>query len=174
MQQIGPVISASTNLAVMYAERLLSGVKPEIFARFARPGGQIVASNHAAFVFGHLALYPARAMDMLRQPRGATEYPPNYETLFKNGVECRDDADGKLYPPMAELTRRCLDGYRAAAAAVLAADDARLLEPNPAEGRMKDLFPTVGAALNFYLSGHVQSHLGQVSAWRRAWGLPAA
>jgi hypothetical protein len=31
--------------------------------------------------------------------------------------------------------------------------------------------PTVGAAVNFMLGGHLQMHLGQVSAWRRAMGL---
>jgi hypothetical protein len=28
--------------------------------------------------------------------------------------------------------------------------------------------------LGFYLSGHVMSHLGQLSAWRRCLGLPPA
>jgi hypothetical protein len=39
---------------------------------------------------------------------------------------------------------------------------------------MRDLFPTIGAAINFYLIGHVQVHLGQISAWRRGMGLPPA
>ena len=32
----------------------------------------------------------------------------------------------------------------------------------------------VGGAINFYIGGHVQVHLGQLSAWRRAIGLPPA
>ena len=53
-------------------------------------------------------------------------------------------------------------------------DDETFLKPNPNEGRMKELFPTIGAAVTFYLGGHVQMHLGQISAWRRAMGLTAA
>ena len=36
------------------------------------------------------------------------------------------------------------------------------------------MFPTVGAAINFYLTGHVMMHAGQISAWRRCMGMPAA
>jgi hypothetical protein len=42
------------------------------------------------------------------------------------------------------------------------------------EGRMKELFPTVGAAVNFLVVGHTQSHLGQISVWRRLMGLGSA
>jgi hypothetical protein len=35
-------------------------------------------------------------------------------------------------------------------------------------------WPCIGAAFNFLLSGHVMVHMGQVSAWRRCMGLPAA
>ena len=45
---------------------------------------------------------------------------------------------------------------------------------NPAEGRMKELFPTIGAVSAFLLSGHQMSHFGQISAWRRFVGLGSA
>jgi hypothetical protein len=32
----------------------------------------------------------------------------------------------------------------------------------------------VGALVSFYLGGHVMNHVGQLSAWRRAMGLPSA
>ncbi len=174
MNRISSIIAPGAKLSLMYAERLLAGVTPDVFARFARPGGTVVQSNHPAFVIGHLSLYPVRVTEYLKMPAGATAFPAGYESLFKFGVECRDDADGTIYPPMSSMTTFFFDAYRAAIAAVESAPDEVFDGPNPAEGRLRDLFPTVGAALNFYLVGHVQVHLGQFSAWRRAAGLPPA
>ncbi len=174
MGRIGSMISEAAAMSTAYAERLLAGVRPEQFARLARPGGAVLQSNHAAFVYGHLTLYPRRVVELLGAPAGATAYPAEWEPLFKNGAECRDDADGRLYPPMKDVTERCFAAYAAAREALAAAADEKLLAANPSEGRMRELFPTLGGMLNFYLVGHVQMHLGQVSAWRRAMGLPAA
>jgi len=171
---LGQTIAAPGKLALLYAERLLAGVRPEDFGRLAAPGGVVVQSNHPAFVFGHLCLYPPRIVQQLGLPAGATACPPGYDALFKAGVQCEDDPDGRRYPPMADLTERFFSGYKEAIAAVEAASDAQLLEPNPAEGRLRELFPTLGQAFAFYLGGHTQSHLGQLSAWRRMMGLPAA
>jgi hypothetical protein len=158
----------------MYAERLIAGVRPADFGRFARPGGALIQSNHPAFVFGHLCLYPPRIMQQLGLPAGAAACPSGYEALFKFGVACQDDADGKLYPSMPELTALFFAGYRTATDAVAEASDEQLLAPNPAEGRLRELFPMLGQAFAFYLGGHPQSHLGQISAWRRMMGLPPA
>ena len=174
MARIGSIIAPGAKLGLMYAERLLAGVTPETYARFARPGGVAVKSNHAAFILGHLSLYPVRTMQYLNLPPGPTVFPPNYESLFKFGVECQDDPDSKVYPPLAELKTLFFESYRAAIAAVENSPDEPFGVPNPAEGRPRELFPTVGAALNFYLIGHVQVHLGQFSAWRRGMGLPPA
>ena len=46
--------------------------------------------------------------------------------------------------------------------------------PNPAEGRMRELFPTLGSVHCFYAGGHMMSHLGQFSAWRRMEGMKPA
>jgi hypothetical protein len=174
MTTIGPVIAAPVKIVLGYAERLIAGVSAADFGRLARPGGQVVQSNHPAFVLGHLCLYPPRVLEHLGRPLGAAACPPGYEPLFKNGVECTDDPDGNRYPAMSELTARFFEGYRAATDAVAAASDESLLAPNPTEGRMRELFPTLGGMLNFYLNGHAMSHLGQLSAWRRAMGLPPA
>lgn len=174
MITIGPILTASGKLALGYAERLLKDVRPDQFARLARPGGVLIQSNHPAFVFGHLSLYPPRVMQLLGHSAGGAAVPPAWEGLFKAGCECRDDADGTLYPPMAALTDQFFAGYKIALGHLASADDQLLLKENPAEGRMKELFPTIGAALGFYVGGHVQMHLGQVSAWRRAIGMTPA
>lgn len=171
---IGPILAASGKLGLLYAEKLLVGVAREKFARLARVGGQTVQSNHPAFVFGHLCLYPPRTLQLLGKSAGETAIPPTYDTLFKSGAECRDDAAGTIYPSMDELTGRFFSAYRAAVSATESADDAVFAKPNPAEGRSRELFPTIGAAIGFSLGGHVQNHLGQISAWRRMMGMGPA
>ena len=174
MKRVGSIIAAGAKVGLSYAERLLAGVTPETYARLASPGGVVVKSNHAAFVLGHLSLYPSRIMQFLKMPAGVTAFPPHHAPLFTAGAECQDDADGKIYPPLAELRTQFFEGYEAAIAAVEAAEDEAFDGPNPIEGRSRAMFPTIGAAINFYLMGHVLMHLGQLSAWRRGLGLPPA
>lgn len=175
MSTIGKSITPAANLTMMYADNLLKGVTPPQFARFATgKDGKPVQSNHPAFVFGHLSMYPARAMDLAGSPQGAAAAPAGWAELFKAGVECRDDPAGTIYPAMDKVVSFYKGAYRATIDAVSAMPDETLLKPNPAEGRMKELFPTVGSAINFYLSGHAMSHLGQVSAWRRFMGMGSA
>lgn len=174
MSSIANAIVPAGNLSLRYAEMLLKDVKAADFARFPAPGGKAIRTNHPAFVWGHLSMYPQRVMDMLGLPRGVTATPETWEGLFKAGVECRDDAGGTIYPPMEQLVSFHKAAYEAAIAAVTAASDAHLTAPNPNEGRMKELFPTVGAMVNFVLGAHPMSHYGQVSAWRRCMGLGSA
>ena len=155
MPTIGPMLAASGNLGIMLTERLVIGVTPDRFARFAHPGGITIQSNHPAFIFGHLSLYPSRVMIALDQPAGKTAFPESYPGIFGSSASCQDDPNGTIYPPMSELVTRFIDGQRAALEALQQAADDLLTRPNPAEGRMKMLFPTVGAALSFYMSGHV-------------------
>lgn len=171
---IGPMIAAGASLSIPNARRLIAGVDAVQFARLARCGGVIVQSNHPAWVYGHLALYPSRVLTALGQPAAIATPPDGFEALFKNGAACVDDPDGSIYPPMERITALFFDAYEAAFAAVAAAEDGVLLGENPSPGRMRELFPTLGAMFMFYLGGHVQMHLGQVSAWRRMIGLPPA
>lgn len=170
MPTYGELIAPIGELALLAAERLLKDIEPARFGAFARPGGVVVYSNHPAFVFGHLALYPAKALAVLGRPVGAAQCPASYEPLFKAGVDCLDDPDGTIYPARDEIVAHFFDGYRAAIAAIRATPDDAMQAPNPNEGRSRELFPTVGAMLAFYVGGHTQMHLGQVSAWRRAMG----
>lgn len=174
MGNIATTIAAPANVVLAYAEGMLKEVKPQQFARLASPGGTAVQSNHPAWVFGHLSVYNCRIMDMLGRARGVTENPAGFEDLFKNGTPCKDDASGTIYPTMEKVTSHFFNGFKAAVAAVKEADDAVLMQPNPAEGRMKELFPTKGQMIAFLLAAHPMSHLGQVSGWRRMMGLGSA
>lgn len=174
MGHIANAIVPSGNLSLRYAEMLLKDVKPADFARFPSPGGKTIQTNHPAFVYGHLAMYPQRAMDMLGVSRGVTATPPAWEGLFKAGVECRDDPSGTIYPSMETLVSFHKAAYEAAVKAISEASDAQLSAANPVEGRMKEMFPTVGAMCSFIIAAHPMSHYGQVSAWRRCMGLGSA
>jgi len=54
-----------------------------------------------------------------------------------------------------------------------AASDERLAAEFPV-AEYRDFWPTVGAAAFYLMARHEQYHLGQLSMWRRAAGLPAA
>jgi hypothetical protein len=171
-RSLGNVIADSLELSVGYGERLLKDVTPEMFARYAAPGGTTIESNHPAFVFGHLSLYGPRILTQLGQP--APTIPANFDALFSKDAKCVDDPAATIYPSMAEVTTVFFDGYKAAATALRSIPDEALQAPNPMEGRMAALFPTLGSLQAFYCGGHLMMHLGQISAWRRMAGLGAA
>lgn len=174
MNQIAQTIIAPANLARDYAKMMLKDVTPHTFARLAQGAAGPVQSNHPAWVYGHLSLYNRRVLEMLGQPEGPAAHPEGFEGLFKNGTPCLDDPNGTIYPAMDKVVGFYYAGLDAAMAAIKNASDAQLMEPNPAEGRMKDLFPTKGGVCNFILSAHPMMHFGQVSAWRRMMGLGSA
>lgn len=171
-RSLGNTIADSLQLSLSYAERLLKDVPADRFARFAAPGGQPVNSNHGAFVYGHLSLYGPQILNQLGQD--APPIPASFQEHFSKDAKCVDDADGSIYPGMDQITSFCFEVYRAALESLKTADDAVFQQPNPAGGRMTELFPTIGSLQNFYVGGHFMIHMGQVSAWRRMLGLGAA
>lgn len=170
----GNIIADSLQFSVNYAKRLLTGVTAEQFARLAAPGGVIIHSNHAAFTLGHLSLYAPRIIEQVGQDATGVAPTPEFVSLFSKEAQCVDDPQGAIYPSMEVVTVQFFDSYGAAIDALRTADDSMLLAPNPVSGRMGELFPTIGSVQNFYASGHLLIHLGQMSAWRRALGLPPA
>lgn len=72
---------------------------------------------------------------------------------------------------METITKAFFEGYQAAMIVLRETPDAALQQGNPIEGRMANLFPSLGSLHNFYAGGHLMMHLGQVSAWRRMSGL---
>ena len=134
-------IVPGAKLVLAYAQALLKDVKPEQFARLARG----VHSNHPAWVFGHLAIYPDRCIELLGR-KDLMRPDERFNTLFANKSPCIDDADGKD-----EVLAKVITG----------------------DG-MADRLPTVGSRICFLTGAHPMSHLGQVSAWRRFMGLSSA
>lgn len=172
MSQLATAIHQSLQLSLGYAERLLTDITADQFARFATPGGETVVSNHGAFVYGHLSLYPSRILTQLGLE--TTPVPAKFEELFSKDATCTDDPEGDIYPAMEEITSAVFDGYKSAGQAIVEASDETLQQPNPGSGRIVELFPTLGSMHNFYVGGHMMIHLGQMSAWRRMLGLGPA
>lgn len=171
---VGVMMSQSLKLCLGYTERLLKDVTAEQFARFANVGGVEVNSNHPAFILGHLSLYPPKILEQLGHDSSSITVPDGFQEIFDFTATCQDDPEGTIYPAMEIVTKAYFDGYQAVISKLESADDQIFQEPNPNEGRTKELFPTKGAMHIFYVSGHMTMHLGQMSAWRRMQGLGSA
>lgn len=171
-RSLGNVIADSLQLSLGYAERLLTNVPAARAGRLAAPGGMVVQSNHPSFIYGHLSLYAPKILRQLAHP--APPVPEGFELAFSKEAGCVDDIDGDLYPPLDQIVGFFLEGYRMTTGALRSTPDATFDQPNPAEGRMRELFPTIGSVQAFYCGGHMMMHLGQMSAWRRMEGLGAA
>jgi hypothetical protein len=171
MSLLTDTILTTSALALRYAESLLKDIEPARFARLPSIGGTTIHTNHPAWVYGHLSLYPGRVLAMLGRPGSGPANPPRFEDLFKGGTPCLDDPSGTVYPSMEAITAHFFAAMRAAQAALPSVSDEALARANPVEGRLRDMFPTIAGAANFMLGAHVMSHLGQVSAWRRCMGL---
>jgi hypothetical protein len=156
-------MAAPARMSFDYGLLLARDIPADTFAHMPHP-----TMNHPAFNFGHLSLYPNRIF-LLIDRKDLIEEDARYAELFAAGKPCVEQ-DGR-YPHKDEIMQRFTDAYRKAYEVLPAVTDAVLAQPNPIEGRMRERLPLVGIAVNFLLNNHVMSHLGQVSAWRRAMGM---
>lgn len=170
---IGPMIADSARLGLAYAERLLKGITADRFARLATVQGQCIHSNHPAFIYGHLSLYPCRIVEQLGRDASSITPSDNFQQRFDHTAECLDDPQGTIYPSMIEITEGFFTAHQLAIEALEQADDSLFTVPNPNEA-MRSKFATVGSMHGFYLGGHLMLHIGQLSAWRRMVGLGKA
>jgi hypothetical protein len=173
-RSIGLTIGDSLSLSLAYARRMLTDVTPQTFARYASPGGQIIESNHPAFVYGHLSLYGSRIIEQLGGDASAVTPTAKFQELFSKDAKCQDDPTGTIYPVQQQITDAFFQSYEACLEILRVTPDDAFQQPNPTPGRMTELFPSLGSMQAFYVGGHIMMHLGQISAWRRMQGLGAA
>ncbi len=171
--RIGEMLALTTARTMKLAEGLLRGVDAADFARKPAPDGNVIDTNHPAFIYGHLAIYPSMIMGMIGHDGASVGTPDSWQELFKNGAVCTDDADGTNYPPMDEIVASFESGYAALIDATRNTADEVLLRPLAEEG-WRDAFGTNGGMVGFMLHDHLMFHLGQMSVWRRAMGLGSA
>ena len=144
-----------------YLREQVAGVKePDMVAQ---PGGIM---NHPAWVIGHLT----HSCQLLGGVIGLPEWLPN-SWAKRFGTGSVPVADAGLYETKTEALAILDDARARITLAVERLDDSRLDEPFPDEA-YRDVFPTIRHALTQVLVGHTANHIGQVSVWRRAWGLP--
>jgi len=176
MPTTGPMIAEGATRFRKYAERLATGVQPHQFAR--KPtwglGGIEINTNHAAWNYGHLATYFSMVIESCGlKPEAAALAPAGFKEIFQDGTNCVDDPAGTTYPPMEKILSTFFKAYDAALAALEKADD-KVLAAAPTDEKIRANWKTNGARAMFLMTNHVAMHMGQVSTWRRAMGLPAA
>ena len=168
------IIKPSGELALVFAESLVKGIDAASFYFIPSPvkDSKLHSLNSAGFNLGHLSIYPdARILRLLGREDLVRPLPYDAD-LFKVGSP--DVERPNTYPAMDVVVRTFFERYRAVLDVLPTIPDSVFMGENPMEGRMKDLFPTIGAAVNFLVVGRTQSHLGQISVWRRLMGLGGA
>lgn len=124
-----------------------------------------VTMNHASWVLAHLNVYAPIASAMLR--REPFDDPADH----RYGRKSKVINDPREYPAMSQLVSDYAMLHADTLAALDEADDAVFGEPTPLE-RWRNAQPRVGDMLVSLMVKHESTHLGQLSAWRRALGLP--
>jgi hypothetical protein len=177
MTPLPQIIAANGRVTVGLAEKMLGGIRPDQFAR--KPlgvEGKQIDCNHPAFIYGHLAIYPAKWLAALGVDAAAIEKsgaaaPASFEALFAAGKPCLDDPAGSIYPPMQQITEAFFRTHKTAFDQIETLETGAFDKPNPSQGRLKDALPTVAHMMIFYTTSHAMMHIGQASTWRRAMGL---
>ncbi|MDB5294801.1 MAG: hypothetical protein JWO31_784 [Phycisphaerales bacterium] len=157
------LILPSYAFAPTYVHKLVDDVPDERWCEQPVAG---VALNHAAFTVGHLAWVHDSVTQMIG---GTPDLPAEWKPLFATGAKPLPDRSA--YPPRDALLAAFDAAHAKLGSVVLTADPAALAAPAPE--RMQKRFPTVGAMLAGLMSMHYGSHIGQLSAWRRAIGMPS-
>jgi hypothetical protein len=129
-----------------------------------RPGGNM---NHPAWILGHLSEYHPATIAMLS---GKPFDDPKFSPLFGfAGLGPQDDI--AAYGSKQKVVSRFREGHEQVALALLAATPEALERP-PLMERWAATYPSVGFILPDLLLHHESLHIGQISIWRRAAGLP--
>ncbi len=142
-------------------DRLLAGLGDAHRGLAARPGGKT-----AGWLLGHLVITGDFARRLCGEPPLA---PKEWRAQFAPGTA--PSPDPAAYPPMAELvaTFRAVYADLVRRAGALPSEVAGAENPfEPTRGA----FPTAGDFVAYLASGHLAYHLGQLSGWREAAGMP--
>jgi hypothetical protein len=147
---------------LVYARKLVADLGDEQMT--AQPVGSCVL-NHAAFVTGHLAWVCDFGATLLGE---SAAIDPNWRDMFS--LIAKPVADRSVYPSKAVLVKAFEDAHTRLVNVALAAKPETLQQLPPE--RFRSRFPTLAHVMLHMLTNHEAVHLGQLSAWRRACGLP--
>jgi DinB superfamily len=130
-----------------------------------RPGGNM---NHPAWILGHVGAYHPVTLQLLAgEPVDDPKENPLYGFAGHGPLD-----DIKAYGNKQVIVSRFADGHERVAQALLSAPPEAFRRP-PSLERWAKKFPTVEFMLPDLLLHHESLHIGQISLWRRAAGLPA-
>jgi hypothetical protein len=146
-----------------YARRLVADLSDEQLTK--EPVSDCVL-NHAAFVIGHLAWVCDFGATLLGENAAID---PNWREIFSSAA--KPSVDRSVYPTKTILFKAYEDAHTRLASVALAATPEKLQELPPE--RFRSRFQTVAHFVLHMLTNHEAVHLGQLSAWRRACGLPS-
>jgi len=156
------------------ANALLEGVNAEQFSAMPRADGKVINTNHPAFVYGHLSLYPKMLLGFLGKDASEIEHPAGFAELFMHGVDCQDDPSGANHPGKDEIVAYFNRAHKFATDTIKGMSDEELNTPLTGEEWYVEFAKTPAAICIFMLHDHYMFHLGQMSAWRRCFGLGQA
>jgi hypothetical protein len=123
-------------------------------------------ANHPIWQIGHVTI----AQTFLARQLGAEcELPEAWIPLFSRGSTPVSDAS--KYPSRETLLERFRATQPVIAGALKSCDAAKLAGPHSIEP-LKNVFPSLGHLAVGVMVMHNALHLGQLSAWRHAMGLP--
>ena len=129
-----------------------------------RPGGNM---NHPAWIFGHMSLYhPALVGLITGKPFDDPKDDPIYGFALAKAPE-----DPSLYDKKKATLEKFAEGHERVAQNLLQATPEQL-SALPSLPRWRETRQTVGFMLPDLLLHHESVHIGQLSFWRRAAGLP--
>ncbi len=121
--------------------------------------------NHPAWVLGHLAGVANVILPTCGQP---PLFPPEWKALY--GRDSKPLPDRARYASKQELVEALEWSHAKVKEALGSLDPKALAGPPPQPYAAR--FPTLAMLVIQMLTGHEQTHLGQLSAWRRVRGLP--
>lgn len=124
--------------------------------------------NHGAWILGHMAISTDFALPLFGEPKVCSE---DWHARFGPGSVVQTDRGA--YPGKEELLDALARGHEAVARASMIATPEAMERLHPVEiAFLKQSLPTVGDLVSHLMTTHEAIHLGQLSAWRRALGMP--
>ena len=146
-----------------YVRRVVEGIDEPRMTEVPAPG-----LKPPVWLLGHLAIANDYALDLLGRPRVC---PEAWHTGFGPGSVPL--GSGAPTPTKDELVTSYEAGHGAVREALHSANSDAMAAPNPLPMTfLQENLPTVGDLLAHLLTTHSSFHLGQLSTWRRAAGLP--
>lgn len=158
---IDSTVMHSFQFSVGFLKNLLEGIDDDKMTQQPSPG-----MNHPAWIVGHLV----SSMEFgAKLAGGSYKAPDGWGELF--GMKSTPSDDASKYPDKAALLAELDKSVAAVTPSLESVSTEALAAQMPDEGFRK-MMPTVGDGLTFLINGHITMHTGQLSAWRRANGMP--